>query len=87
MTPRTTRRLEAIGISLRAFARITGTRGGIVRLWGKDDLNEPAWVDHLVTAWETSPALRLQALDKARQAIEASWTAKDVAYYYSRALG
>jgi hypothetical protein len=61
------------------FARVAGVRGETVASWGRDGRNEPAWVDHLVTAWETSPALRMQAQDKARKAIEVSGTVKDVA--------
>jgi hypothetical protein len=70
MTPRTAHRLEMLDLSVRAFARVTGIWPETAYSYGKDGKGEPAWIDYLLTAWETSPTLRMQALDKARQAIE-----------------
>jgi hypothetical protein len=55
-------RLHALGLSLGAFARLTGVHRDTAAYWGRDRPGAgwqkfPAWVPLLLAAWERMPDL------------------------------
>jgi hypothetical protein len=67
MTPYTTARLKALGLTGRGFAALTGIHPQTVQGWGNERYGrglqtEPAWVGLLLDAWEAAPQTLAVAL-------------------------
>jgi len=70
MTPATTARLKALGLTGRGFASLTGIHPQTVQGWGNERYGrgfqpEPAWVALLLDAWEAAPHVLASELGKA----------------------
>ena len=69
MTSKSVRRLKALGVSTRAFVRITDASWSAAWEWGPQR-NEPAWVGMLIGAWEMYPHLLAEAIERTRDALD-----------------